>query len=63
MIALNFNLAVFKSSTGAALTFFSLFLRVLFSGLDEPEFRPDELLGLLEKLLIQQMHGIVGRKA
>ena len=47
----------------AALTFFSLFLRVLFSGLGEPEFRPDEQLGLLEKLLIQQMHGIVGRKA
>lgn len=46
----------------AALTFFSLFLRILFSGLDEPEFKIDESILLLRRLLVQQMRGIGKRK-
>lgn len=42
-----------------ALTFFSLFVRVLFMGLGEPEFKRDELLTLLRRLLNQQMTGII----
>ncbi len=42
----------------AAMTFFSLFLRVLFAGLDEAEFRPDELVPSLRGLLEQYMQGI-----
>ena len=47
----------------AALTFFSLFLWILFSGLGEPEFKKDELLFLLEKLLNQQIKGLGREKA
>ena len=46
----------------AALTFFSLFLRILFSGLDKPEFKIDESIILLRRLLVQQMIGIGKRK-
>lgn len=42
----------------AALTYFSLFLWVLFSGLREPEFKPNEMLFLIEKLLNQQIKGL-----
>jgi AcrR family transcriptional regulator len=42
----------------AALTFFALFLRLLFSGLDNPEFKTDEFLLLLRRLLEQQITGI-----
>jgi AcrR family transcriptional regulator len=46
----------------ASLTFFSLFFWVLFSGLREPEFKQDELLILIEKLLNQQIKGLGAEK-
>lgn len=46
----------------AALTFFSQFFWVLFSGLKETEFKQDELLFLMEKLLNQQLKGLGGEE-